>query len=53
LDIWADVALAIADLTAWRAANGGASLRDLRSMQQQHIPELGALELIGIWSLLP
>jgi hypothetical protein len=53
LDAWADVSIAIDDLVSWRFSNEHASLRDLRQSQPHHIDELGAFELVGIWSLLP
>jgi hypothetical protein len=53
MDAWADVTIAIEELAAWGNDNANASLRNIRQLQQQHISELGAFELIGIWSLLP
>lgn len=53
MDAWADIALAMEDLASWRNENIDASLRDLRHTPQGHIHELGAFELVGIWSLLP
>ncbi|MES1192118.1 MAG: hypothetical protein ABUS47_13695 [Steroidobacter sp.] len=53
LDAWEDITLVIDELAAWRSANTRPSVEDLRKSQHQNINELGALELIGIWSLLP
>lgn len=53
-DLWADIALAIRDSTAWRASNAGrgVSLREWRRSQTAAL-DFGGFELAGIWALMP
>ena len=53
MDTWADITIAIDELATWGSTNATASLESMRQSQQQNINELGAFELVGIWSLLP
>lgn len=53
MDAWADITIAIDEVATWGSNNANAALRNLRQTQQQYINELGAFELVGIWSLLP
>ncbi len=53
LDTWADVSMALQDLSGWINANPGASVYQLRSEHRASIDMLGAFERAGIWSLLP
>jgi hypothetical protein len=53
LDTWADVAVVLEDIAVWCKENPAASLHDLRRKQNLSIHDLGAFELVGIWSLLP
>lgn len=55
LDLWADVEARIADSAAWRQSRAGSptSFKLLRESQGAVLNEFGALELAGIWVLLP
>jgi len=54
-DLWADIAQAISDSSAWRVSNLGAaaSLRAWRRDRPTAVVDFGGLELVGIWALLP